>query len=113
MADRILEIRTYRLRPGTREQFDRVAVGEARPLLVEFGIDVVRASPSEADEDGVEEYVLIRSFDSLADRDEKEHAFYGSQQWADGPREGILSRIEHYHTIVLTVPESAVDALPD
>lgn len=111
MDERILEIRTYRLRPGERRAFHDIVTTESGPLLAEFGIDVVLAGPSEVDEDGVEEYVLLRSFDSLAVRDEQEERFYRSRAWHDGPREGIVSRIEHYHTILLTVPASVVDGL--
>ena len=38
----IIEIRTYRLKPGAREEFDRLFREEAGPLLATFDIDVVR-----------------------------------------------------------------------
>lgn len=101
-----LEIRTYRLKPGTSAEFVRVMRDEAVPLLATFGIEVVSCGASVVAEDGHEEAYLIRRFPSLADRDERETAFYSSDVWASGPREAILSRIETYHTIV--VPESAL-----
>jgi NIPSNAP len=111
MSERVLEIRTYRLHAGERDAYHRVVLEQARPLLAEFGVDVVRVGPSEQDEDGVQEYVLIRSFASLTERDEQEERFYGSREWHDGPRDGIISRIESYHTIVLTVPVAVVEGL--
>ncbi len=102
----ILEIRTYRLRPGTTTEFDRVVRERCLPLLRRFGVDVVRTGPSEQSEDGVQEYVLIRAFGSLAERDRQEEVFYGSAEWMDGPRLEIVSRIQQY-TIVLTVPDGA------
>lgn len=96
-----LEIRTYRLKPGTRDEFVRVMREEAVPLLAEFGLRVVDCGPSLVDEDGHEEAYLIRSFASLEERDAQEEAFYSSRAWHEGPREGIISRIETYHTIVL------------
>lgn len=111
MDERVIEIRTYRLIAGERAAFHRVVVEQALPLLESFAMEVVRAGPSEADEDGVEEYVLIRAFDSHADRDAQEQRFYGSREWCDGPRTGIVSRIESYHTIVLTVPSEVVQGL--
>lgn len=107
----ILEIRTYRLKPGTRDEFVRVMRDESLPLLTEFGIRVVDAGPSLVDEDGHEEAYLIRAFDSLAHRDEQEEAFYGSDAWRSGPREAIVSRIDTYHTIVVEVPDAAIAAL--
>jgi hypothetical protein len=97
----ILEIRTYRLKPGTRDEFVRVMREEARPLLEKHGLVVVDCGPSLVDEDGYEEAYLIRAFPSLDVRDEQEKAFYGSGDWLKGPREAIVSRIESYHTIVL------------
>jgi len=107
----ILEIRTYRLLPGTRDEFVRVMREEASPLLAKHGLTVVDSGPSLADEDGHEEAYLIRAFPSLAARDELEEEFYGSDEWLQGPREAVVSRIESYHTIVIEVPEAAVRAL--
>lgn len=106
----ILEIRTYRLRPGTRDEFVAAMQG-CLPLLADAGITVVGCGPSLADEDGVEEAYLIRAFPSLAERDRLEEAFYSSAAWRDGPREAIVSRIEQYHTVVLDVSEEAAAAL--
>ena len=107
----ILEIRTYRLLPGTRDDFVRVLRDEAVPLHHEFGIRVVDCGRSLVDDEGAEEAYLIRAFASLDERDGQEEAFYGSSAWRDGPRADIVSRIDSYHTIVLDVPESAVSAL--
>jgi hypothetical protein len=107
----ILEIRTYRLKPGSREDFVRILREEAVPLLHQFGIQVVDCGPSLVDEDGMEEAYLIRAFASLEERDTLEEAFYGSAAWRDGPRTGIVTPIEAYHTVVLEAPEAAVSAL--
>ena len=98
----IVEIRTYRLHPGTRDAFVDVMTNQALPLLAAAGIHVIAAGASLADEDGFEEAYLIRGFTSLEHRDEQEEGFYGGAAWRDGPREAILSRIQSYHTVVLT-----------
>jgi hypothetical protein len=100
-----LEIRTYRLRPGSSDEFVRVMRDEAVPLLADFGIEVVACGASLIAEDGHEEAYLIRRFPSLADRDEREEAFYTSEAWHSGPREAILSRIETFHTVVLAAQD--------
>jgi hypothetical protein len=107
----ILEIRTYRLKPGTRDEFVRVMRDEAAPLLATAGIRVVGIGASLAAEDGHEEAYLMRAFDSLSRRGEQEDAFYGSDTWRLGPREAVVSRIESYHTIVIEVSAEAVAAL--
>lgn len=113
MTDRILEIRTYRLRTGTTDAFHQVFLDQARPLLREFGIDVVRGTPSERNEENEESYVLVRAFDSLEQRDEQEIGFYGSDAWKTGPQQPVVSKVESYHTVVLTVPESVIEGLRD
>ncbi|WP_037604555.1 NIPSNAP family protein [Streptacidiphilus rugosus] len=106
-----LEIRTYRLVPGTRADFVRAMREEAIPLLRQAGIRVVDSGPSLSDEDGHEEAYLIRAFASLAEHRDQEAAFYGSEAWLKGPREAIVSRIESYHSVVIEAPESAAQAL--
>jgi len=106
----ILELRTYRLKPGTRDEFVRV-MREVVPMLARHGIDVVDCGPSLVAEDGAEEAYLIRAFASIAERETLEDGFYGSDEWRQGPREAIVSRIESYHTIVIEVSEAAVAAL--
>jgi hypothetical protein len=108
----ILEIRTYRLKPGTRDDFVRIMLTESVPLLAPHGITVVDAGASLHDEDGFEEAYLMRLFEDLDDRDRKETAFYGGDAWRNGPREAIVSRIESYHTIVMPVSDDVAAALP-
>lgn len=107
----ILEVRTYRLAPGTRDEFVRIMSREAVPLLEEAGIQVVAVGASLADEDGHEEAYLIRAFPSLEARQQQEDAFYSSRAWLEGPREAVLSRIESFHTVVLECSSQAVQAL--
>ena len=107
----ILEIRSYRLRPGTGAEFVQVMRDRALPLLAAAGIRVVGCGASLVHEDGHEEAYLVRAFESVAQRDSQEDAFYGSDAWRQGPREAILSRIENYHTIVVNSSEAAVEAL--
>ena len=105
---RVLEIRTYALRPGTRGEYHRIFQERALPLLRAYGIRVVRAGPCLEDENS---YVLIRGFRSLAERDEQEERFYDSDDWRDELREEVLGRIESYLTVVVPVSAAAVEAL--
>lgn len=107
----IIEIRTYRLVPGTRDDFLRVMREVALPLLGAHGISVVRFGPSLVDEEGHEEAYLVRRFASVEERAALEDAFYGSDAWHKGPREDVVSRIETYHTIVIDVPDEVADLL--
>jgi len=107
----ILEIRTYRLRPGTRDEFVRLMRNVAVPLLTDAGIDTVRCGPSLVDEDGNEEAYLIRAFTDLQAHEAQETAFYGSDAWRSGPRDAIIGCIESYHSITIEATATAIDAL--
>lgn len=107
----ILEVRTYRLKPGTSGEFLRVMREESVPLLERAGLRVVDFGRSLVAEDGHEEAYLIRAFGSLEEHERQEREFYGSEAWLTGPREAIVSRIESYHTIVMEASDEAVKAL--
>jgi len=94
----IVEIRTYRLKAGTGAEFHRTFVEESLPMLQRFGVDVVAFGPSLDEPDS---YYLIRAYPSLDERERSEEAFYGSDEWREGPREAIVSRIESHIAVVL------------
>jgi len=87
----VVEIRTYRLRPCCGAAFHRTVVEESVPMLQRWGVDVVAFGPSLHADDS---YYLIRWYASLEERQRSQDAFYGSDEWRHGPREGIVSRIE-------------------
>ena len=103
-----VEIRSYNLKPGTRDKFHRLFIEEAYPMLKRWKVDVVAYGPSLHDENS---YYLMRQFDSLAHREQIENSFYGSDEWRQGPREAIIALIENYSEIVLELDEVTVQGL--
>jgi hypothetical protein len=105
---RVVEIRSYNLKPGTRERFHRLFLKEALPMLHRWKVDVVAYGPSLHDETS---YYLMRAFPNVAERQKSEDAFYGSEEWRQGPREAILADIESYTTIVVPLDAVAIKSL--
>lgn len=105
---RLVEIRSYNLKPGSRGEFHRLVMEASLPLLKRWGVDVVAFGPSPHDEDS---YYLIRTYESLAQRQTSQDAFYGSDDWRQGPREAIVSLIESDTSIVLEMDTHVVDTL--
>jgi hypothetical protein len=103
-----VEIRSYNLKPGSRDQFHQLFLNAALPLLNRWNVDVVAHGPSLHDENS---YFLMRRFDSLTQREQSENDFYGSAEWRQGPRGSILALIENYTEIVLMLDESTVQGL--
>jgi hypothetical protein len=107
-AGRIVEIRSYNLKPGTRDRFHQLFVTQALPMLQRWKVQVVAYGPSLHDTDS---YYLMRGYQSVEERQRSEDAFYGSDEWKQGPREAILACIDSYTTIVVRLDEATVRGL--
>lgn len=105
---RLVEIRSYNLKPGCRDEFHRLVRQKSLSLLKRWDVDVVAYGPSPHDEVS---YYLIRAYESLEHRQSSEDAFYGSADWRQGPREAIVSLIDSHTSIVLEMDGLLVDAL--
>ncbi|MBC7871539.1 MAG: NIPSNAP family protein [Chitinophagaceae bacterium] len=70
-----VEIRSYNLKLGIREEFHHLFVKTALPMLHRWKVDVVRYGASLHDEDS---YYLMRAYANLEDRQQSQDAFYGS-----------------------------------
>lgn len=108
IAKRLIEIRSYKLKPGTGAAFHGVVSGDAIPLVRASGMDVVAFGHSAHDPD---RYFLIRAFDGLEHRETSQNAFYSSDAWREGPREAIVGQIETYVDTVLWLSEAALAEL--
>ncbi len=107
-AGRTVEIRSYNLKPGTRDRFHQLFVEQALPMLQRWKVDVVAYGPSLHDQNS---YYLIRSYAGIEDRQRSEDAFYGSAEWREGPRAAILAAIENYTTVVLQLDDATLRGL--
>lgn len=104
---KLIEIRTYRLKPGTTERFV-AAVRVALPLVRASGMDVVAFGCSDHEH---ESHFLIRAFDSREQLVAQQEAFYGSAAWREGPRQVLVDCLDTYLNTLLWLPESAVQAM--
>ena len=105
---RFVEIRSYNLKPGSRDEFHRLMTEQSMPMLERWQVDVVDYGPSLHDTDS---YFLIRAYDSLEDRQQSQDRFYDSPEWRQGPREPIVALIESYTSVVLEMDDAAVRGL--
>jgi len=104
---KLVEVRTYRLKPGTAERFvDAVQI--ALPLVRDSGMDVLAFGRSDHEQ---ESFFLIRAF---ADRNQlvcQQDAFYGSSAWREGLRLALISCVDTYLNTLLWLPPLAVEAI--
>jgi hypothetical protein len=105
---RLLEIRSYNLKPGRGDDFHRLVTEQSVPMLHRWGVDLVAYGPSPHDQDS---YFLIRAYADDAERQASQDAFYGSDEWRSGPRQAILACIESDVTISLELDTATIDGL--
>ena len=106
--NRVIEIRTYRLKPGSQAAFHRLVVERSLPMLRRWHVDVVALGPSTGDTLG---YYLMRAYASVDAMDREQEAFYASREWNDGPRTHVVELIDECVSVVLPMSNRAIDAL--
>ncbi|MDC6169547.1 NIPSNAP family protein [Paucibacter sp. XJ19-41] len=104
----VIEIRSYRLVPGSRDRFHQLIDQQSLPLMLDWGIDVVDFGPSLHDADG---YFLIRAFHDMVTLEVAQAAFYASPAWRNGPREAIVSLIASDSNVVMEMSHDRIEAL--
>lgn len=102
---RLVEIRSYILCEGCVEAFESLFKSAALPMLHRWQVGVVTYGRSAHDPRA---WYLIRAYDDLAHRQASQDAFYGSDEWRNGPREALLAMIESYQDTVLWLSPSSI-----
>ncbi|PHM67681.1 NIPSNAP family containing protein [Xenorhabdus stockiae] len=108
MDNKIIEILQYELKKGTGSQFHEIMVNVSVPLHRSQGIDVVSFGNSQHDPDC---YYLIRAFEDMDELSAVQGRFYKSDAWINGPRTGIIERIDKSVKTVIEMLTSAINAL--
>lgn len=104
----VVEIRSYRLLPGSRATFHQLVRQHSLPLMLAWGMDVLDVGPSLHDADA---YFLIRAYQDLATLEAEQAAFYASEAWRSGPRTAIVSLIASDSNVVMAMSQPRIDAL--
>lgn len=97
----VLEIRLYRIRPGLRARFGDFLRDRTLGPQMSHGMPVYGQFDSLDDEN---EFVFLRGFPGLAERDRRKAAFYQSRQWLEELQDEAFSMIEDYSNVLLVAP---------
>ena len=102
-----VEIRSYNLKPNTRDQFHQLFLEQALPMLQRWNVDVVAFGASPHDKDS---YYLIRCYESLTHREQSQDAFYGSDEWKQAAAERLaLARAAALPKFPIETPDFSGD----
>lgn len=94
----VVDLRTYRIVPGGRDEFDRIFREAALPMLRRRGIEVTGFGPSLADD---RHYYLARAFPSERERERQLRSFYESDEWRGTYAESVDALVESFHHLVV------------
>jgi quinol monooxygenase YgiN len=101
----IVEVRSYRIKPGRREEFIKMFETRAVPAQREFGIQIIGPF---LDVENPNKFVFLRSFPSLEERDRMKDAFYGSEVWKNELEGFAMPLLDSYDVILCEMSPGCV-----
>lgn len=101
----ITEIRIYKLKEGRAAEFEQVFTQQSLPMLQRWKVNVVDFGFSLIDQNV---FYLIRNYESTEERENNQDAFYGSEEWINGPEKPIMDCIDTYNTTIVNSEQLAV-----
>jgi hypothetical protein len=94
----IVEMRTYKLKPGVRENFLAIFVSKSAPEHRRLGMTI--AGPYASLDDG-DTFFFMRGFPDLQSRGPLKAAFYEGRLWKDELEHILMPMIETYDVVVV------------
>jgi hypothetical protein len=94
----IIEMRTYRVKPGQRAAFLEIFLAKSVPAHRALGMGVVGPFLSQEDPDA---FFWMRTFPDLAARDAMKSAFYDGPLWKDGLEQNLFPLLAGYDVLVV------------
>ena len=105
----IVEVRTYKIKPGRRDDFIRFFESRSIPALQSHGMKVLGPF---IDLESDDKFVFLRGFPSLEARDAMKNAFYEGPLWKNELESIAMPMIESYEVVLTeTTPGGAVDSM--
>ena len=93
----IVEVRSYRIKPGHREEFINFFETRSIPALRAHGMQILGPL---LDLENPNKFVWLRSFPSLAERDQMKNAFYEGELWKNELESIAMPMLESYDVIL-------------
>ena len=101
----IVEVRSYRIKPGHREEFIKQFETRAVPALRTHGMKVLGPL---LDVENPNKFVWLRIFPSLAERDRMKDEFYGGDVWKNELEHIAMPLLDSYDVILCETSPGAV-----
>jgi len=106
----IVEVRTYKIKPGRRDEF--IKFFEKRAVAAQRSHGMKILGPL-LDLENPDEFVWLRSFPSLDERDRMKDAFYEGEEWKSELEAIAMPMVESYSVVLCeTSPGYVFDGPP-
>ncbi len=103
--DMIIEMRTYKTKPGKRTQFLEVFQARSIPAHAEIGMKIVGPFLSIEDPDT---FFFMRGFPDLASREPMKARFYEGELWKSELEGILLPLLDSYEVVLVDDPDGRI-----
>ena len=101
----IVEMRTYKVKRGTRPKILEVLRGKTFDELKRIGVKCWGPCASVEDETTI---FWMRGFPDEASRSSMSNAFYGGAAWKNELADAFMPNLEKYEVVAVEMPDGAV-----
>lgn len=101
----IIEMRTYKTKPGCRAQFIEIVRRKSIPAHAEIGMKILGPFLSVEDPDT---FFFMRGFPDLASREPMKAKFYEGDLWKSELEQVLMPMIEKYEVVLVDDPDGLV-----
>jgi hypothetical protein len=103
----IVEVRTYRIKPGRREEFIRLFETRTGPAQRAHGMGIIGPL---LDVENPNQFVWLRFFPSLVARETMKSAFYEGEQWKNELEAIAMPLVDSYGVVLCETSPGYVSA---
>jgi heme-degrading monooxygenase HmoA len=101
----IIEMRTYKIKPGKRAEFVEVFRSRSIPAHDEIGMKILGPFLSIEDSDT---FFFMRGFPDLASREPMKAKFYEGELWKNELESILMPMIEKYEVVLVDDPKGLI-----
>jgi hypothetical protein len=101
----IIEMRTYKIKPGKRAEFVEIFRSKSAPAHAEIGMKILGPFLSVEDRNT---FFFMRGFPDMASREPMKAKFYDGELWKNELESVLMPMIEKYEVVLVDDPEGMV-----
>jgi NIPSNAP len=101
----IVEMRTYKVKPGMRSRFLEIFQAKSMPAHAEIGMPIVGPFLSVDDADT---FFFMRGFPDLDSRARLKEAFYEGTLWKEELEQVLMPMLESYDVVLVDDPDDRI-----